>query len=277
MTTIKAKPQERGLLGQEVGKPNTSMQVRDYLKSLKNAKGPKDLSRVQRHALGHNLAKPAPSFRHPVKEGLRFRYFEINRLIEARHHGLIPETDDTAYFEAMAANLRSLEHLLDWTADAAPWASPDMLITIHKQVTGSRSRDLTGQECANLLRVSYGERERLEINTIGSFDVDEQTRAAMAKERKREMDRQRIQARRKAKGAKSRLEFEQQSIEAQKPWEKDGISRRTWFRRRENRNGTGASQVVYNRATSDAPVPNCFERMNTPIPELLQSHEEIKS
>jgi hypothetical protein len=81
---------------------------------------------------------------------------------------------------------------------------------------------------AQYLRLTDKMRSAMGIKTIGSIDVSSQQRAR----RRKEQDRRNKQNKRKARGAKSRAEYEAHSLTHTKPWEKESISRRTWFRRR---------------------------------------------
>jgi hypothetical protein len=76
------------------------------------------------------------------------------------------------------------------------------------------------------LRLTEAERTRLGITTIGSIEV---TKAERAK-RRRERDRLRRQSQLRAQGAKPRADYEANSISRTKPWERLGMSRRTWYR-----------------------------------------------
>jgi hypothetical protein len=66
----------------------------------------------------------------------------------------------------------------------------------------------------------------LGVTTIGAVD---ENKAARTKRRKR-LDRERKANARRAKGAKPRNDA--QSISQAMPWLEEGISRRTWYRRR---------------------------------------------
>src|SRR5690606_8887235 len=88
--------------------------------------------------------------------------------------------------------------------------------------------------------------------TIGACDVSDAGRAVLAMNAKRERDRQRSEKKRRAQGATVRAEYEAKSLSATKPWEAEGISRRTWYRRN---SGTGASRVERDNTIGDGLVP----------------------
>jgi hypothetical protein len=78
------------------------------------------------------------------------------------------------------------------------------------------------------LGLTADHRAMLGITTIRAVDcTDEQ----MAENRKAKA-RQRTEANRRAKGAVPRADYEANSLSRTKPWEAEGISRRTWERRR---------------------------------------------
>ena len=81
------------------------------------------------------------------------------------------------------------------------------------QMAGSRALGLT-----------YARRQRIGITTIGAIDVNKRQRTHLRKLRENE----RYRRRRQALGATPRT----QSLSALKPWAAEGISRRTWERRR---------------------------------------------
>jgi len=85
------------------------------------------------------------------------------------------------------------------------------------------------------LRLSYAERTRLGITTIGAFDVNKRERAKRRKHRKRIRDRDRQARKRAERGALPRPEYLARSLARTQPWKRCGIHRRTWERRRRRR------------------------------------------
>ena len=78
------------------------------------------------------------------------------------------------------------------------------------------------------LGVTYPQRQKLGITTIGSTDINERTRAALRKRRRRLYH----EHRRRSRGVRPRADYEANSLSRAKPWEAEGMSRRTWYRRR---------------------------------------------
>jgi hypothetical protein len=80
---------------------------------------------------------------------------------------------------------------------------------------------------AKFLGVKYAQRQALRITTIGSDNVGKRARKVLRKHRARK----RQEARRRSQGCRPRTEYEGNSLSATKPWEAEGMSRRSWERR----------------------------------------------
>jgi hypothetical protein len=107
-------------------------------------------------------------------------------------------------------------------------------------------------ELASYLRLDYETRQRLGITMIGAYDADKRER----RRRRQERDRQAKERRRGEKGAQTRAEWlEANSISRAKPWEEQGISRITWYRRQKAARGTGPGTAVEQKV-------NCGEGVN---------------
>jgi len=104
--------------------------------------------------------------------------------------------------------------------------------------------------CAELLGISASDRETHNIRFLGANDdPDRSKRAAYAAARRRarrERDRLRKAAARKAAGATPRAE----SLSQTKPWAAMGISRSTWERRRKRETETDASVSADNQKST---------------------------
>lgn len=128
-----------------------------------------------------------------------------------------------------------LEKLEGFIRARAPWALPEAeAMAEAAEVTATW---LGADAMANRIRLSFADRQLLDVHTIGAVDVTKRQRGAMQKEKRR--DRERV--RRKAKGAKPHAE----SINRAEPWKAEGISRRTWFRRRAKAGGTNSCPVSF--------------------------------
>lgn len=123
-------------------------------------------------------------------------------------------------------------HIANWIQVWTPWLTAAEQADIVAPILANPRR-WKADALAWLMHLKMEERTMLGITTIGAID---QPKAARIKRRKQK-DRERQANRRRAKGMKSRKAYEQQSLTVAKPWVAQGISRRTWYRRR----GTGPS------------------------------------
>jgi len=95
----------------------------------------------------------------------------------------------------------------------------------------------SADKLARFLGVTFPQRNALGISTIGSVDVNRRARALLRKRRRR----LREERRRRSRGARPRAEYEANSLSRGKPWEAEGMSRRSWYRKRR---GTSARPPI---------------------------------
>ena len=162
---------------------------------------------------------------------------EIEAVIRSRHGLIVPDpgqSDDRdtclAYAIAVASALAG-QKLRPWANRWMPWATTDELDDIGRSVSW-QDYMLNADGAAHLLFVTLAERNRLGLKTIGACDVTKAERQEVAREAKRQRDRERKAEQRRGAGRTDRATYEAQSLSATKPWEIEGISRRTWERRR---------------------------------------------
>lgn len=193
--------------------------------------------------LGDVVLKEKPSRKRAKAHDLPYsienhRMREIEKVIRHRHGNGIPDptgTDDVescfAYLRAVAMTPAS-QSVLSWALVWAPWADPVMLSLLDQQ-EADRERMLPADAVAKLLYVTLVERTTLGLKTIGACDVSRSDRQKAANERKRERDRNRQEQKRKELGRIDRASYEASSLSKLQPWLAEGISRRTWERRRD--------------------------------------------
>jgi hypothetical protein len=112
---------------------------------------------------------------------------------------------------------------------------------------------VTQDGLAEWLGLTYAMREKFRVNTIGSIDVKCAARQELRKRKKRRYQ----EAKRRAAGARPQSE----SLSATQPWRELGMSRRTWYRRK-NKAGTSVGTTSYPAFLSkaaDEPVPTGTE------------------
>jgi hypothetical protein len=166
----------------------------------------------------------------------RARIHEIARVVMHRH-GELPDTDDCdVYLDAVAAHLDPSDYLRFAARCGVTLAAGDI----------APPRKIKADTLAQMLRITNAEREDLALRTIGACDVSKAERT----KRRKAKDRERKRARRMAVGAIPR----DMSLSRTRPWEREGISRRTWYRRRQML-GTNSSAILLSSFTADELVP----------------------
>jgi hypothetical protein len=110
-----------------------------------------------------------------------------------------------------------------------------------KTIRRRRNADSLGK----WLGLNYGDREKLKITSIGSKDIGKQAR----KELRKRANRIYLERRRRAQGIKPRAEYQANSLSQTKPWKAEGISRRSWYRKR-GTSPKAALSLSHNNGTS---------------------------
>lgn len=206
---------------------------------------------IGRAILAEKSRRPVHRFKPQL---LRMR--EIETIVRARYGNELPENDGDEFFRAIAHALHAHESgdvltgLRNGCGRWAPWAPETVLIEVAASVR-HRTHDLRADGAAKLLCVTMEERIRLGLKTIGACDISKTERLKIMKAKKMESDRERQRVKRKSEGRKDRKQYVADSASKTRPWEAEGISRRTWYRRR----GTSLSRVEDIRI-GDTPVPN---------------------
>ena len=131
----------------------------------------------------------------------------------------------------------------DWLNENAPWLETP----IRNYLLDLAPHWYSGASLGQHLELENEARERLRAWSIKATDVTDEERVKT----NREKNRIASERRRRKKGAKPRAQYEAESTSQTKPWEAQGISRRTWYRK----DGTGASRPYLNNSQDDAPVP----------------------
>jgi hypothetical protein len=109
-------------------------------------------------------------------------------------------------------------------------------------------KHLSADNLARWLGVTYEQRQKLRLATIGSTNVGKRARKELRKRRWR------LNAERRRRGRGARPQS--QSLSRLKPWETEGMSRRTWYRKNKARTGTGTtSSTPIFLISEDRPVP----------------------
>jgi hypothetical protein len=192
------------------------------------------------------------------------RVREIERLIAYRHDGAPCDTDDGPVYLILACNALAMPaltgnagrpdalafvraRLASWVAAWTPQVpAADVERTIERAI--AESRHWRADTAAKLLRLTMAERTACRITTIGATDLDAVGRVAARKERARERERARYQAKRVANGRRPRAEYEAGSVAEQA--RAAGVSRSTIYRRRARQAAAAAAKEPCNRSSA---------------------------
>jgi hypothetical protein len=180
---------------------------------------------------------------------------ELEQIIGYRHGTLLDTDDADIYLVPVAQTLRCiyekshglattadvLDRLQVWAQVRTPLVSEEQLEAAAREAMGQHKLD-NADALAARLKLTYADRMRLGITTIGACDLDKAGRTRRRKERKRRKDRQRAAAKRAARGTIPRTEYLARSHSRARPWATEGISRRTWERRRRKATLNGCGQ-----------------------------------
>ena len=189
----------------------------------------------------------------PERLILNLRLKDLNRLIAHRHGGdaatyTLPDDDaGREYLYILISHYASVDPNAPRRIIKlrAPWMSADDAERVIDMAFNYQRRwrsSTLGRE----LNYSEAEWRMLRLRTIGPTGMTPE-------ERRRISDTARKERARRRRGAKTRAHYEGKSLSRQKPWEKEGVSRRTWYRRHQAGTGTSCSAISLIRA--DGLVP----------------------
>src|SRR5215467_925030 len=179
----------------------------------------------------------------------RLRLGEIKKLLRSRYGHTLPDDD---------AGLADLELMLDCVSFVpnarfrmkniievwAPWmdtAASHALVEAVLRKPHYLSK-ITAAELGNRLNLTWKEREKLAIRTIAPANLTQNEFDEKRGEQRKARARARQSRKRRKTGVKSRTAYRTTSLAHLRPWEKLGISRRTWYRRRGTADGTSPSR-----------------------------------
>jgi hypothetical protein len=161
------------------------------------------------------------------------RMRELEQIFSSRYGSILPNDDagrdDLTIAAHHIAHLGgdAARHIAAWARLWAPWMTADELKAFTADVMTGPCK-FRADTLGRRLRLLQREREDLAITTIGASDFDAEQRKVARNHRRRANE----QARRRARGAKPRADYEANAISRFTPWQALGISRATWYRRR---------------------------------------------
>ncbi|MFL9824105.1 hypothetical protein [Rhodoplanes sp. SY1] len=225
--------------------------------SPKDRPGHREVAR--RYAWCASATKPEPSPAAGETGGNRLvtliRLRELERLFRSRYGTELPDDDaGRDDLKIVAQHIVHLgpdaeRHIVHWAQLWAPWLPTSEATALAIRSIANPIK-FSADVLAWRVRLTAAERQHLAITTIGAVDMNKAQRAEARKEKRREAAR----ARRRASGARSRADYEAPSAEAWKPWEAEGISRSTWYRRRRAVMAGGSRPEREDAAESTAPA-----------------------
>lgn len=177
---------------------------------------------------------------------LRMR--EMERVFAHRFGDYLPDDDAGMEDLTLAANQiaqmegNAEDHILRWAFEWAPWffRQKDVDPVLFARRIAKSPRRYKADTLARLLNLTMSDRTAIGITTIGAIDCNKQQRAALRRER----NRVGAEARRRARGAKPRAQYEAESLSRTKPWERMGMSRSTWYAKGKPMPGLGTAGQV---------------------------------
>jgi hypothetical protein len=137
------------------------------------------------------------------------------------------------------ASLRQEIELAAMCARLGGDVSADEITATVRYVQHRDLRRFSARTLGKHLRLLDTERAWLGITTFEAIDITPAERRQIRREEKRMRERQR----RRANGAKPRHVYEHESLTRTAPWKTEGISKRTWYRRRERTRKPSVAQV----------------------------------
>jgi hypothetical protein len=181
--------------------------------------------------LRYKRARP-PVDRSKLIAGLRRN--EIEDLIRYRHD-VLPDTDDRGWYLQRWGwhNTRSAHQHEDLKALGRRLGVelPDAEVAVTVAYVNRKPRRFLADSLGKQLMLTEDERTILGITTIGSHNVPRAERKRIRKA----LDVERKRKRRRFKGMKPRAVYLENSLSRTRPWEAEGICRRTWERRQKRR------------------------------------------
>jgi hypothetical protein len=186
----------------------------------------------------------------------RLRYGALVKLFRHRWGYVLPDDDAgrgdlwelvTNVSLAPVASDKKVRSIIEtW----APWMRSKEADELVEHVGRLTNYELapTAQQLGQRLRLTNEERQRLKLWPFKPIDATDAELASQS--------RMRRNARRKAQRARTRVQYLSSCLTATKPWKAEGISRRTWERRRV----AGPGQTIVSRAETILATASVEER-----------------
>lgn len=166
------------------------------------------------------------------------RCLDIEAIFSDRYGRVLPN-DDAGWDDArimthhiagcVVRDGRSAEYrITNWLRLRCPWMAAEDIAHLVMETQRWPCR-WSAAKLGEVMNLTYADRMRLRITTIRAVDCSGPEQERRRQERRTAMRR----AKRRSEGVRNREQYEGWSLSRTKPWEKLGISRRTWERRRD--------------------------------------------
>lgn len=145
----------------------------------------------------------------------------------------LPDDDDgrdsiKLVFQVLSTTNNAAHRMVDVARTWAPWLPADELAALVADVV-AHPRRFKADTIAARLGITADIRAQLKLRTIGAIDVTAEQRAA----ERRELQRLAKEQKRRADGILTMAEIRARARRRKQPWQAAGISRATWYRRRQ--------------------------------------------
>jgi hypothetical protein len=198
----------------------------------------------------------------------RLRLGDLQKFLRWRYGPILPDDDagrDDLYEMLLAISLgpEADQKIENAIAIWAPWMDADERLPLIDRInrTPLYLRKPNARALGQKLNLTNQERQALGIRTIAPIDMTDEQMAEQRKARKRARELRR----RLARGSKPRNIYLAGSLTRKKPWEIEGISRATWYRRRET--GPCPIKLTNSSHTLVSPIKPESQKRGQPIKE----------
>jgi hypothetical protein len=192
---------------------------------------------------------------------------QINRICRDRYGAIFPDNEDGRNHLMVLLHLQALhpthgpEKMRNTIETRADWMAEDEMEMIIGDLArlDSRYSRLCPDELREKLWITTADRERLKAWNVPPCDKSKEELAIYNKAKRNAQRRER----RREAGIQPRADYEARSISRLKPWESEGVSRATWYRRRDKSEPSAREQWS----------TTAFEGVRAPLASKSQSCE----
>ena len=188
----------------------------------------------------------------------RLRYGALVRLFRDRYGYVLPDDDsgrsDLWELVTNVSLAKTPEKKMAFVIEIwAPWMKSEEATELidHVKRLSIHDRTPTARQLGERLRLSNVNRVRLKLWPIKPFDTTDGEVAAQSRARRN--------VRRRAKRSQSRVQYLAGCLSQQRPWEAEGIHRRTWERRRAKERAASVVTTIVSKAETQHATPAVVE------------------